>query len=337
MKLLALLCLTLMCSALPFAPKLPKRYLVEEFRFDHVENEGKLLRLVFDSGVFFVERSARLVINGWKSGQSIEVRRETRDQPVVALCFGEKAVMAYTTPELPKIQRLSVRFFSLRCSGSTYFQFLLRQNFPTLSFGQDLGWKHGPSGPSISGFKKQAKSMDELVDQDFEVHGERMKEAATIMIVRNPYDWVRSLYKNSWWVLHPSYGQMEFSEFLHTPVRISLHQPADTNFFDEKLYDNPIEMRSSKLKLLLSLTCRSPEHFIINYETLLENAPAVIAHIASTFGWRPRALYEPVDYRIRSGGQKFEMPSYPNLGATELNFIQEHIDADLEHLLSYDL
>lgn len=337
MKLLTLLCLTLICTALPFDPKLPKHYFVEELHFDHVENAGRLLRLVFDAGAFFAEKSASRVINEWKSGERIEVRRARPDQSVIALCYRKKAVMAYQTPDLPKIARHYLRFFSLRCSGSTYFQHLLRRNFPTVHFAQDLGWKHGPSGPTIDGFKQQASTVDELIDQDFEVLGERIKDLATIMVVRNPYDWVRSLYKNSWWVLHPSYREIQFSEFLHIPVRISLHQPADMNFFDKQLYGSPIEMRSSKLKLLLSLTCRSPKHFVINYETLLENAPAVIAHIASTFGWRPKALYEPVDYRIRSGGKKFEMPSYPGLGAEELDFIKEQIDADLEHLLSYEL
>lgn len=337
MKILALLCLTLLCNALPFDPKLPKSYHVEELQFDHTEHEGKLLRLVFDSGVFFVEKSARKAIDEWKCGDTIEVRRERPDQPIVALCNGDKAVMAYLAEELPKVERHAIRFFSLRCSGSTYLQHLLKHNFPTLIFGQDLGWKHGPAGATITGFKGQADSIDELIAQDFDIRGERLKDPATIMIVRNPYDWVRSLYKNSWWVLHHSYSKTEFPEFLKSPVRISVQQPADTNFFDEKPYDNPIEMRSSKLKLLLSLTCRSPEHFVINYETLLENAPAVIAHIASTFGWRPKAVYEPIDYRIRGNGVKFEMPSYPDLGEEELAFIKEEIDADIERLLSYEL
>jgi len=337
MKILALLSFALTCCALPLDPKLPKRYVADVLHFDHVENEGNLLRLVFDSGVFYAERSAGNALGEWKSGERIEVRRASADQSVVALCYGKKAVMAYVTTDLPKIERHAIRFFSLRCSGSTYLQHLLKHNFPTLLFGQDLGWKHGPSGPAISGFKNQASSVDELLDLDFQVKGERLKDPATIMIVRNPYDWVRSLYKNSWWVLHHSYRDVHFNEFLRSAVRISAHQPADINFFDNKPYSNPIEMRSAKLKLLLSLTCRSPQHFVINYETLLENAPAVIAHIASTFNWRPKAVYEPIDYRIRGRGQKFEMPSYPDLGEEELDFIKEQIDEELEHLLSYEL
>ena len=337
MRVLVLLCLAFTCLALPFDPKLPKRYCVEEFTFDRMENERGLLRLVFDKGIFFAEKPAQREVKGWKGGDKIEVHREREDQPIVALCYGKKAIIAYISTGLPKIQRHMIRFFSLRCSGSTYLQHLLKHNFPTMYFGQDLGWKHGPAGSAIQGFRSQAEDIDELVDQEFEVRGERLKDPATIMIVRNPYDWVRSLYKNAWWVLHPSYSKVQFTEFLQTPVRITARQPADMNFFDNKPYNNPIEMRSSKLKLLLSLTCRSPRHFVINYETLLESAPAVIAHIASEFNWRPKAIYEPIDYRIRSRGKKFEVSSYPELGSEEFAFIKEQIDGELEQLLNYRL
>lgn len=337
MRLLVALYLSVACFSWPFDPQLPKRYLVDEMTFDHAEGTGQLVRLVFDEAIFFVEKPAQKEVNAWKSGDRIAVHRATKDQPIVALCYGKKALMAHVSAALPKIERHAIRFFSLRCSGSTYMQLLLRQNFPTMCFGQDLGWKHGPSGPSIQGFCRQADGIDELVDQGFKVQGERLKNPATIMIVRGPYNWIRSLYKNAWWVLHPSYGTMPFSEFLRTPVRIVAHQPSDINFFENKPYNHPIEMRSAKLKLLLALTCRSLRHFVINYETLLDNAPAVIAHIASEFNWRPKAIYEPVDCRIRSRGQKFEMPIYPDLGDEERAFIKEHLDVELEKLLSYEL
>ena len=69
-----------------------------------------------------------------------------------------------------------VQIFGERCSGTNYLEVLLSRNFHDYSLVQDYGYKH------FFGFDDLKNSDDTLF----------------ICIVRNPVDWVNSLYRMKW-------------------------------------------------------------------------------------------------------------------------------------------
>lgn len=335
--------LLMVCINLSFAVdlQLPKKYKSEAFEYISFEENGNVLQLQTTAPEpLFIQPLAKYALRNWKEGDGLELFSMHPDQWVVALKNQRRneTLIVHRTKDLPKKRRISARFFSIRCSGSTFMQHLLQENFPELYFAQDLGWKHGPGGHVIRGIRSQASDFDDFLENSaFNVQNIRKDLSEAIMIVRDPFNWVRSLHKNSSWVLHPSYTGTSFSNFLHRPVSTAAHQPADLDFFEKKRFADPISMRTQKLKLLIKLTEQSKNHFFINYETLVENPAAVVAHIASYFGWRSKPVFSPINHRIRGGGKVFKPTVYPKLSEEDRAFILDRLDPELEKRFGYDL
>ena len=81
----------------------------------------------------------------------------------------------------------------MRCSGTNFLAALIEEN-TTLKLTADLGWKHGfPTAATIP--------SDMLV----------------VVAVRDPIDWIRSLYRKPWHFREQDAG-MPFAQFIRSPV-----------------------------------------------------------------------------------------------------------------------
>jgi hypothetical protein len=96
---------------------------------------------------------------------------------------------------------------SERCSGSNYLKYLLDAN-TTLTIRKDIFHKHFPPWYSLGiEFWKGNKAAFDL---------DKTEGLLTIFIIRDPYDWIRSLHSHQ-----PggglNYREMELSSFIRSP------------------------------------------------------------------------------------------------------------------------
>lgn len=147
-----------------------------------------------------------------------------------------------------------------RCSGTNYLQKLIESNFET-ELTWDYGYKH------FFGFNGFDNSDTTLF----------------ICIVRNPYDWINSFYKNlhnhplknnnivkesskiklflnnTWYSITKKNGKLE-------------EEMTDRNIYTKKRYKNIFEMRHYKLKYMLTTLPNNAKNcLLIRYEDLIDN------------------------------------------------------------------
>ena len=163
----------------------------------------------------------------------------------------------------------SFTIYGERCSGTNYLEDIINKNFD-ISITWKYGWKH------FFGFSDLENSDDTLF----------------ICIVRNPVDWMNSLYKVPY---HLSYNNTcSLDNFLTIPIvsytknilpYISSKEfkinginngtimKEDTNIFNvNKYYDNIFELRHCKNKYLIDILPKKVKNYIlVRHEDLLSD------------------------------------------------------------------
>lgn len=176
-----------------------------------------------------------------------------------------------------------------RCSGTNYLESLILENF-NIELTWKYGWKH------FFGFHNLSNSDNTLF----------------ICIVRNPVDWLNSLYRDKWHIEHyKSLRDFFTKEFYSTtniyrkngeltnqlkygiltkignPIIIynkkkKLEIMEDRNIFTKKRYCNIFEMRKNKLKFMIDVLPLKVKHYIlVKYEDLISNFDEEISRIAN--------------------------------------------------------
>jgi hypothetical protein len=140
--------------------------------------------------------------------------------------------------------------FGERCSGTNYLEELITANFD-VNVTWDYGWKH------FFGFNDLKNSDDTLF----------------IGIVRNPYDWINSLYKIPYHI--PDHIILNVNTFLNSEF-YSFEEGKeiikDRNIYNpKKRYKNIFQMRYVKLDYLINHMPRLVKNYIfIKYEDLID-------------------------------------------------------------------
>jgi len=137
-----------------------------------------------------------------------------------------------------------------RCSGTNYLEQLLNINFDaTLTW--KYGWKH------FFGFRNLNDSDDTLF----------------ICIVRNPYTWINSLYKERH---HLPANFKDKNIFLHSTIYSKDDNGKeiieDKHIFKNRHYKNIFELRYTKLEYMIEHLPKLVKNYVfIKYEDLLDN------------------------------------------------------------------
>ena len=154
-----------------------------------------------------------------------------------------------------------------RCSGTNYLGTIININFNT-SLTWDYGWKH------FFGFCDDAlKNSDDTL---------------FICIVRNPVDWVNSLYRIPWHL--PKNIKTTVNKFLNSEIYSHNHNTKwlhrcnhvknvtktnseimeDRNIYTGERYKNIFELRHTKIKWMIEDLPKKVKHYIfIKHEDLL--------------------------------------------------------------------
>jgi len=152
----------------------------------------------------------------------------------------------------------NVQIYGERCSGTNYLEDLIATNFD-INITWKYGWKH------FFGFNDISNSNDTLF----------------ICIVRNPFYWMNSLYKDRHH-LHNTICK-DINGFLNEhiwscknnllPIETENNEiMEDRHIYTNKRYKNIFELRYTKLKYLLHDLPKKVKHYIfIRYEDLKDN------------------------------------------------------------------
>ena len=144
--------------------------------------------------------------------------------------------------------------FGERCSGTNYLEELITANFD-VNVTWEYGWKH------FFGFNNLKNSDDTLF----------------IGIVRNPYDWINSLYKNPHHL--PNEITLDINSFLTSEFysldegEIIQDKMQDRNIYNPtKRYINIFQSRYTKLDYLINHMPNLVKNYIfIKYEDLIDD------------------------------------------------------------------
>uniref|UniRef100_A0A6C0B000 Sulfotransferase domain-containing protein n=1 Tax=viral metagenome TaxID=1070528 RepID=A0A6C0B000_9ZZZZ len=146
----------------------------------------------------------------------------------------------------------NVTILGERCSGTNYLENLININFKT-EITWEYGWKH------FFGFNDFKNSDNTLF----------------IGIVRDPYDWINSFYRERH---HLPKQYRILNTFLYKEIYSvndnvsNLEIIEDRNIYTKERYKNIFELRHTKLQFLIKDMPKLVKHYIlIKYEDLLTN------------------------------------------------------------------
>ena len=142
-----------------------------------------------------------------------------------------------------------VTIYGERCSGTNYLEALLTANFDV-----DVRWKYG--WKHFFGFHNLTNSDDTLF----------------IGIIRNPYDWINSLYRDKYHL--PTINTSSIDSFLNNEFYSIMDDGSeiirDRNIYTKERYKNIFEMRHTKNKFLIEdMPLLVKNYLLITHEELL--------------------------------------------------------------------
>ncbi len=254
------------------------------------------------------------------------------------LKYGITAKRAGPTPSL------CVQIFSERCSGSFYFLHMLWENF-------HFGHRHCPYG-----HKHFPPWFDLPLEEYPNIHKhfytfENSETTLFVVIFRNPYDWVRSLF------LAPQYVSwaagwlvdIPFRNFIRTKwalddgedgvlLQRSLNPLVDLNPLTKERFDNVLKLRSAKIRNMLKIKEKVNNFYAINYEVLRAHPAQVMDEIEQIFGLsRNLPFRDIVHYKGDESQGRYEKKKYPPINQEDLIHINLQLDWQLEAEIHYDM
>jgi len=193
-----------------------------------------------------------------------------------------------------------LQIFSERCSGSTYVTKLLKKNILTNN-GKRLakspfGRKHFP--PDFNLPISEWHGPREMYTF------EQSENTVFLILFRNPYDWLQSLNRTPHHASR-SLRKLPFSQFIRSPWKLDNEQITvqnnrkwnrlvDMNSSTESPHENPMKLRSAKIRLFLEIPKRVDNYYIVKYEKALNEPQKFIHEFCTIFNLKRADVYQPI-------------------------------------------
>ncbi len=228
-----------------------------------------------------------------------------------------------------------LQIFAERCSGSNYTHGLIKKNCQ-LEEGH-FGHKHFP--PWLS--QPLALYMGPQRLYTFEGN----KNTLFVLVVRDPYDWVRSFYKMPHG-MDREVAKLPFSRFIRAIYRISPQSNEFRNFGqNDPLFEldpetgsyfaNVLHLRTAKIKNMMAISEKVNNFYLIRYEVIRDHPREVLDELASIFGLNLTPRYTPITTANDWGIKEYKPKTYFSISSSDLNYINSHLDRGLELRLGY--
>lgn len=241
----------------------------------------------------------------------------------------------YTHKSGKKINEIKV--FGERSSGTTFLIALMTANFPAIQvYGNcehKFGYKHFPWWFEFSPTRKDLKKLNYHPNAATLSHSEK---CLFIVIVRNPYDWLRSFYKTPYHVSKELQGK-GFLHFISSKWRLKdKFQGIDGyNPYTRKPFDNLLELRSYKMKNFLILGSKVENFCLVRYEDVAKNPKEFVNFISDFYQLKRCKKFLPITSYKGFNTKKYKPKSYFSLNQATLNFIRGSLNWEIENELGY--
>ena len=198
------------------------------------------------------------------------------------------------------IQRFTI--YGERCTGTNYLEELIKNNF-NIPLTWDYGYKH------FFGYKSLEDSDNTLF----------------LCLVRNPVDWLNSLYEKPYHIHHL---RKNVATFLCAPYSshyddTGLEIMEDRNIYTNQRYKNLMELRKVKLRYLYeTLPTIVKNFYFVRYEDIVKNIVPFLEVIKEQFSLQQKfPLWKQINYHKKDKSKPFKQ--------TKKNYIS--VDAVVKH------
>lgn len=226
-----------------------------------------------------------------------------------------------------------IKVIGERSSGSTYLYNLIIHNFLDIEIIPDI------HPPTVEDYKHFTVDFEKSYSND----------TLIICIIRNPYDWLRSLHRTPHHM--PLFYNVDFKTFLTEPCisyggknhkfwDLYLHNDlvdrqkcANDEFILEK-YSNILEMRKYKINKYLNTNFPNVE--ILSYDNLVDNLD-LLKNIAEKYNIRTieNSIINLTTVQGEKNNTKYEKKTYVNIDPEQLDFINCNLDWEIENKLGF--
>jgi len=169
-----------------------------------------------------------------------------------------------------------------------------------------------------------------------------------VIVVRNPYDWLRSLH-NQPHQAEKSLKILPFHHFIRSPWKLDIRDPViaedvqcnpliDLNPSNGLPFANVMHLRTAKTKNFLQIQYKAKNVYYIRYETARGNPKDVLDELAKSYHIKINNVYQPIiHYKGHTALPLYERKEYAPISQNDLLFINSQLDKDLEDQLGYSL
>ncbi len=226
-----------------------------------------------------------------------------------------------------------------RCSGTTYLLGLMKKNFP--SYHVKAPRKHFLPWFDLPAFNI-SKKLGELKDPG--ILGDLGESTLFVLVVRDPYDWIRSFYSQPH---HASKDKMLGKGLVHfmqhewIPMEkekeFEYTAPDHWNPYDQRRFSNVFELRKYKTLNYLQIGMLAGNFLVVKYEDVSKSPERFIDFMSKNFNIQKSDSFQNVTTYKNENKESFHKSDYKPFKAKELGFINRTVDWDVESLIGYDL
>ncbi|MEL6957328.1 MAG: hypothetical protein AAGL89_00085 [Pseudomonadota bacterium] len=195
-----------------------------------------------------------------------------------------------------------------------------RDRYFSRTFHHNLGWKHMNPDPQRIG-------------------DEALKSVRFVMVVKNPYAWLCSLFKRPY---HVGAKDVQFSDFLNRRLDVMERRE---NIGPNQL--TPVEVWNAKIRGYRELVVAADHAMIVSYEDFLRDEQRMLSTVAQTLQIPQKSIYVPIGGGIKRDDADLTTNYYAdfylnerwrdNLTAAHIEQINALLDDELVKSVGYEM
>lgn len=209
-----------------------------------------------------------------------------------------------------------------RCCGTNYLEKLIETNLRITPY-KTPEWKHGYFGLSVT----------DRVGIDY----------LTVIIFRNVFDWLRSLYYIPYHLEGAEWGRWTdkptFSEFIRREVKMfsedgNSEKNMDRHPLTLEHPKNLLELRKWKNENFLSYKKLSKPVYYVKYEDLFKNPENIIREINEQY-FNVDFVFENWTFYKGDKSRKYNPKKYFDISLEDQDYLIKNVDWELERKIGY--
>ncbi len=226
-----------------------------------------------------------------------------------------------------------------RCSGTKFVETIINNNF-NLNYSSQYGHKHFI--PWIHPNYLHNRKSIILDSMGTESYYKDSDGCLFIVIVRDPYDWLRSFYQTPHHVhrtLTKSFTSFTHLQWLSTDPYTPVCVNDNYNPWTNRPFKNVLELRKYKYLNYLNVRHFVKNYLFVRYEDVRDDQAGFIEFLTNQYRLKPKGQIKLIHYYVNHNAQdvnkSFKKSKYFNIKSHHLKHINSKLDWVLENLMEY--